>query len=593
MSDYTEKLDSQVAYAGKYSLRIECKNRSQQHEYGFATTSFPVIQARGKNIHIGGYITTSNVTDGKGWLLITVYDHAHMLSKEYLPKMGVSGTHDWKYYDTDIQLDNRATFINITTELTGIGTVWFDHLDLSINNKPDTDNLFFIPRSIKDNHAPDSLTEEQASWLHSHIVPVTTTTPATTVTDNPIQAFKDLLPLQKFIGNAHLIGLGEGAHGTHEFSAMKHRMMEFLVRKMGFTIFALEADMPEADRINAYVLHGMGDPKQLIHDLNPSKDSSDITTTWDVDETLNMIEWMRAYNEAKGTSRPIQFVGIDMHHMHTAIDSIRAFLHNVDPDYAPIADSSYSHIEKYQIISRRIYSIKIWGDSVDKVMDSVRIADFPAMLQLAQGINMHLQKNRNEYIKKCAYKAVDRYIHYADIVCQALNLYHSNNQSEFQAYRDTCMAVNIEWLRAQYPASTKMIISAHDMHIAKRNRKMGGFLQQKYGNDYISVSFSFNAGSRNCYIYGNKRSVFGPTVDEPSFPGTLDWLFHSLGVPAFFLNLHAAAVEDTVSAWFTRVMPIHEAGRDEMSNEFRLSSISNDFDGIVYIDTISPSSILK
>jgi erythromycin esterase len=36
---------------------------------------------------------------------------------------------------------------------------------------------------------------------------------------------------------------------------------------MGFTIFSIEANMPEAYRLNDYVLNGTGDPAQLIHGM--------------------------------------------------------------------------------------------------------------------------------------------------------------------------------------------------------------------------------------------------------------------------------------------------------------------------------------
>ena len=48
---------------------------------------------------------------------------------------------------------------------------------------------------------------------------------------------------------------------------MKHRLTEFLATEMGFTLFAIEANMPEAYRINEYVLTGEGDPKELLRGL--------------------------------------------------------------------------------------------------------------------------------------------------------------------------------------------------------------------------------------------------------------------------------------------------------------------------------------
>jgi hypothetical protein len=58
--------------------------------------------------------------------------------------------------------------------------------------------------------------------------------------------FADMEPLKKVVGNARIVSLGEATHGSREFFQLKHRMMEFLATQMGFTIFSIEANMPES-----------------------------------------------------------------------------------------------------------------------------------------------------------------------------------------------------------------------------------------------------------------------------------------------------------------------------------------------------------
>jgi erythromycin esterase len=79
--------------------------------------------------------------------------------------------------------------------------------------------------------------------------------------------FADLQPLKRMIENARIVALGEGTHGTHEFFALKRRLTEFLATDMGFTIFAMEANMPEAKLIGDYVRTGKGDPVALMRGL--------------------------------------------------------------------------------------------------------------------------------------------------------------------------------------------------------------------------------------------------------------------------------------------------------------------------------------
>ena len=79
-------------------------------------------------------------------------------------------------------------------------------------------------------------------------------------------------------------------------------MLEFLASEMGFTIFSIEANMPEAYRLNDYVLNGTGDPAQLLRGM--------YFWTWDTEEVLDMIRWMREFNKS-GKGR-VQFTGFDM-----------------------------------------------------------------------------------------------------------------------------------------------------------------------------------------------------------------------------------------------------------------------------------------
>ena len=121
---------------------------------------------------------------------------------------------------------------------------------------------------------------EILQWISQHEIPIRTIEPGSP-TD-------DLQPLAKIIGNARIIGLGESTHGSHEFFRIKHRLLEFLVSRLGFTTFALEASMPECFDINRFVLNGEGDPEKALAGL--------YFWTWDTKEFLDLILWMRDYN---------------------------------------------------------------------------------------------------------------------------------------------------------------------------------------------------------------------------------------------------------------------------------------------------------
>src|ERR1700730_5178392 len=128
--------------------------------------------------------------------------------------------------------------------------------------------------------------------------------------------FADMQPLKKMIGNARIVSLGEATHGTREFFQLKHRMLEFLATEMGFTIFSIEANMPEAYKLNDYVLNGQGDPAKLLKGM--------YFWTWNTQEVLDMVLWMREFNKS-GKGR-VQFTGFDMQTPTVALQIVREYV---------------------------------------------------------------------------------------------------------------------------------------------------------------------------------------------------------------------------------------------------------------------------
>src|SRR5262245_2388592 len=159
-------------------------------------------------------------------------------------------------------------------------------------------------------------TPAQLAWLKANAIEVKTVEAGTD--------FADLQKLKAAVGGARIVSLGEATHGTREIFQMKHRLIEFLASELGFTIFSIEANMPEAYRVNDYVLHGTGDPKSLLQGM--------YFWTWNTEEVLSMIEWMRQFNAA-GKGR-IQFTGFDMQTIRVAVDIVDEFLRKVDAGYA-------------------------------------------------------------------------------------------------------------------------------------------------------------------------------------------------------------------------------------------------------------------
>src|SRR5215510_7096243 len=94
------------------------------------------------------------------------------------------------------------------------------------------------------------------AWLKANAIPLATTEPGS--------GFKDLEFLRAAIGSARIVSLGEATHGTREFFQIKHRLIEFCVAELGFTIIAFEDNYGSTLAVNDYVLEGNGNAADAV-----------------------------------------------------------------------------------------------------------------------------------------------------------------------------------------------------------------------------------------------------------------------------------------------------------------------------------------
>src|SRR5712691_5293904 len=66
-------------------------------------------------------------------------------------------------------------------------------------------------------------------------------------------AGSDYDPLIRQIGNANFVLLGEASHGTHEFYRERAQITKRLIQEKDFIAVTVEADWPDAYRINRFV----------------------------------------------------------------------------------------------------------------------------------------------------------------------------------------------------------------------------------------------------------------------------------------------------------------------------------------------------
>lgn len=112
------------------------------------------------------------------------------------------------------------------------------------------------------------MSDDLTGWIQQHAVPFSRAEPG--------GSDADLQPLQQLIGSAQVVGLGEETHGTHEFFAMKARIIEYMVMHMGFMAFAMENDWGTSKEVDAYINGGSRDIWSILH--------NDLFITWRTQE---------------------------------------------------------------------------------------------------------------------------------------------------------------------------------------------------------------------------------------------------------------------------------------------------------------------
>ena len=278
--------------------------------------------------------------------------------------------------------------------------------------------------------APRTVPHEISVWFRNVAIPIASASPES--------GTADFMPLEKMIGDARIVAMGEATHGTREFFQLKHRILEFLVERMSFTVFAIEANWPESLAVNDYVLNGRGDPAQALAGL--------YFWTLDTEEVLDMIQWMHSYNQDPRHKNKIKFLGFDMQATKVAVSNVVAFLCRVDPHEAQ--------------------------------------AGIDALAPLG-------------YVKSSSLEEWALARHNLEIVSQAEQLLVRN---QIPSVRDRAMAANVKWILDNEPPGTKIMLWAHNLHVAAppvgTSESMGANLRKMYGRDLVVCGFSFDHGLR-------------------------------------------------------------------------------------------------
>lgn len=149
--------------------------------------------------------------------------------------------------------------------------------------------------------------------------------------------------LADLLSEARVVLLGEATHGTHEFYRARALLTGKLLER-GFNAVAVEADWPDAYRVNQYV-RGRGrdgDAAMALSDFRrfPS-------WMWRNADVLEFVGWLRAFNDGRAPADRAGFYGLDLYSLHTSMAAVLAYLETVDPTAAARARARYACFDRF------------------------------------------------------------------------------------------------------------------------------------------------------------------------------------------------------------------------------------------------------
>ncbi len=146
---------------------------------------------------------------------------------------------------------------------------------------------------------------------------------------DPAAALDDLKPLFRLIPeDVGVVAIGESAHGAHEFYALRHRLIRFLVERMNFTALVWESGFPESFLVDDYI-HGRQQDRQRVQVDGMTMHMGRCQ------EMGDLLDWLREHNGAiSGASRSVRFYGLDLPGSTApfgqALDVVAPYVQSVD-----------------------------------------------------------------------------------------------------------------------------------------------------------------------------------------------------------------------------------------------------------------------
>ncbi|KQO64594.1 erythromycin esterase family protein [Methylobacterium sp. Leaf88] len=397
---------------------------------------------------------------------------------------------------------------------------------------------------------------------------------------------RDYDPLLALIGEARFVLLGEASHGTQEFYRERAEITARLIREKGVTAVAIEADWPDAWRVNRYV-RGDSDDLDAVEALGGFRRFP--TWMWRNTEMVDFVEWLRSHNQTLAPGVPrVGLYGIDLYSLHASMKAVLRCLDRLDPGAAEAARARYACFDRFGE-SGQVYGFMTGLKGVGSCQE-------PAMAQL-----LALQRRTRDTLAwVCSTDREELFnaAQNARVVQSAEAYYRTMFLEEESSWnlRDRHMAESLESLIAHLSGQgspAKVAVWAHNSHLGdaratemseRGELNLGQLMRERYGRAVYSIGFTTYAGTVTAAsdwdAPAERKRV------RAARPGSHEALFHALGAGRFLLPLTPGSPQADLlrPARLERAIGvIYRPDTERRSHYFR-ACLPDQFDAILHFD---------
>ena len=371
---------------------------------------------------------------------------------------------------------------------------------------------------------------------------------------------------------ARFVLLGEATHGTHEFYRDRARITQRLILEQGFNGVVVEADWPDAARAAAYA-QGRSDDGDAADALAGFRRFP--TWLWRNTVTVEFLDWLRA------GGGPALFAGMDLYSLSGSTQAVVGYLSRVDPAAAARARERYACFDSaregqdYGLALRRGLTQSCEDKAVQMLVElQARAAGSRDAELFSAEQNARLARNAEAYYRAMFGSRVG-----------AWNL------------RDRHMAETLHEVAAflnRRDGYARIAVWAHNSHLGDARAtepgqegelNVGQLLRERWGDEAFLVGFTTWAGSVTA-----AHDWDGPAVRmevRPALPGSVEALFHEVGLPRFYLPLRGAG--EALGQLRSEPMleraigVVYRPGSERQSHYFE-ARIGQQFDAVIHHD---------